>query len=245
MRFYIKRKIIETFIIILIPILIISSCLLIHDFKEYKENKDSNEELVEEVYVNENGKDEINWKRLKEINPDIIAWIKIDDTEINYPILKDNSKLYYLNHTFDKKYNSNGSVFTLDDRAFEDNETLIFGHNMRNKTMFSTLDRYMNQEYFYSHLKLHIYTPKIEYSGEIFSAYSIAFDKENSNIKELDFEERLEYYNNASKFRVQRNTGTKKIVKLSTCSYINAKTRPTDQRYYIIATLVENDGGRC
>lgn len=240
-----SNKIWKILLIILVPIAIISSIILIHDFKEYKESKESNDELTQNVITEDSGQNQINWKKLKGINPDIVAWIKIDNTNINYPVLKDNAKLYYLNHTFNKKYNSNGAIFTLEKEPFEVDETLIFGHNMKNKIMFSSLDKYMNQDYFYSHLKLHIYTEKKEYEGEIFSAYSIGYETENANIKNLDFEEKINYYNKASKYKVDNMKEIKKVVKLSTCSYLNAKTRPTNQRYYIIASLsVKNEGGK-
>ena len=108
---------------------------------------------------------------------------------------------------------------------------------MKNKLMFSTLDKYMDEEFFYSHLDLTIFTPMRNYKGKIFSAYSIGIKEENNNIKSLDFEERIQYYQNASKFKVSNESKMEKIVKLSTCSYLNSKKRPTDQRYYIIANL--------
>ena len=68
--------------------------------------------------------------------------------------------------------------------------------------------------------------------------YSIGISTESNNIKLLDFSERIKYYEKASKYDIEYNGDINKIVKLSTCSYINAKTRPTDQRYYIIASLI-------
>ena len=56
-------------------------------------------------------------------------------------------------------------------------------------------------------------------------------------LKLLNFDERVKYYKNISKYKIEYNENINKIVKLSTCSYLNAKTRPTDQRYYIIASL--------
>lgn len=231
------------FLVILVTIvflIVFFSCsyLLLKDYIELKENNDSNENLIEEtIEVNEETQEKIiDWYYLKSVNEDIIGWIEIEDTNINYPILKDNN-LFYLKHSYNKKYNSNGSIFTTNSNPFEDEETIIYGHNMKNKSMFSTLDKYLNSDFFYSHINLKIYTPTCNYKGTIFSAYSIGIETENNNIKQLSFNERMEYYKTSSNYTIDNIDNPTKIVKLSTCSYINAKTRPTDQRYYIIASI--------
>ena len=234
-----KKIIIIIFIIICIIVLSIIGYLLLKDYLEYDSNNKDIEELVDEVFIDNSTeeKSKIDWQYLKSINEDIIAWIEIEGTQINYPILKDNGDLYYLKHNYLKKYNSNGSIFTLDKQPFEDYETLLYGHNMRNDTMFSLLGNYLDKDFLFAHQKINIYTPTCDYEGIIFSAYSIGIEKEKSNISNLNYEERIEYYKNSSKIQTNNVDITDKIIKLSTCSYINSKTRPTDQRYYIIATL--------
>ena len=233
------KKIIITIIIICIIVLLIIGYLLLKDYLEYGSNNKDIEDLIDEVFIDNSTeeKSKIDWQYLKSINEDIIAWIEIEGTQINYPILKDNGNLYYLKHNYLKKYNSNGSIFTLDKQPFEDYETLLYGHNMRNDTMFSLLGNYLDKDFLFAHQKINIYTPTCDYEGIIFSAYSIGIEKEKSNISNLNYEERIEYYKNSSKIQTNNVDITDKIIKLSTCSYINSKTRPTDQRYYIIATL--------
>ena len=63
----------------------------------------------------------------------------IREKDVNYVILQDNDNLKYLKHSYNGSYNSNGSIFTVDAKPFENDETLIYGHNMRNGTMFSIL----------------------------------------------------------------------------------------------------------
>ena len=233
------KKIIITIIIICIIVLLIIGYLLLKDYLEYGSNNKDIEDLIDEVFIDNSTekKSKIDWEYLKSINEDIIAWIEIEGTQINYPILKDNGNLYYLKHNYLKKYNSNGSIFPLDKQPFEDYETLLYGHNMRNDTMFSLLGNYLDKDFLFAHQKINIYTPTCDYEGIIFSAYSIGIEKEKSNISNLNYEERIEYYKNSSKIQTNNVDITDKIIKLSTCSYINSKTRPTDQRYYIIATL--------
>ena len=231
-------------IILLIFILTIVFCIscyiLLKDFKEYKESDKSTEKLIEETIEikEETQKRSIDWEYLKSINKDIIAWIEIENTKIDYPILKDKD-VYYLKHTFDKKYNSNGSIFTTNSYPFEDKETIVYGHNMKNGSMFSDLGKYLNKDFLNSHFNFKIYTPTCNYEARIFSVYSIGVETESNNIKSLNFEDRIEYYKKASEYNIETDSNIKKIVKLSTCSYLNATTIPTDQRYYIVANLIQ------
>ena len=234
-----KKIFIIMLILIFLVIFLISIYILLKNLQELNENNENTENLIEKtIKIDEETQEKrIDWNYLKTINENIIAWIEIEGTNINYPILKDDS-LYYIKHSFDKKYNSNGSIFTTNLFPFEDDETIVYGHNMRNGSMFSKLENYMNKDFLYFHSKFKIYTPNGNYEAKIFSIYSIGIDIEKQNIKLLDFDERLIYYKNASKYKIENNENINKIVKLSTCSYINAKTSPTDQRYYIIASLV-------
>lgn len=234
-------------LLILIFLIVFFSCsyFFLKDFFELKENNEDTEKLIDDAIEiitdieDKNIKASINWDYLKSINENIIGWIEIEDTNINYPILKDNDNLYYLKHSYNKKYNSNGSIFTLDDKPFEIEETLIYGHNMRkNKSMFSQLGNYLDKDFLYSHRNIKIYTPSQNYIGEIFSCYSIGMENENANIKSLDFNEKIKYYKSSSKYKMNSTDNINKIIKLSTCSYINARTHPTNQRYYIIANII-------
>ena len=236
-------------LLILIFLIVFFSCFyfFLKDFFELKESDEDTQELIDdaiEIIDDSKGEDEkksINWEYLKSINKDIIGWIEIENTNINYPILKDTDNLYYLKHSYNKKYNSNGSIFTLDNEPFKIQETLIYGHNMKNKAMFSQLSNYLDNDFLYSHRNIKIYTPIQNYIGTIFSCYSIGIENEDSNIKSLDFNEKIKYYKSKSKIKIKYTDEINKIIKLSTCSYINARTHPTNQRYYIIANLIPTE----
>lgn len=236
----IYKKILTIILIIICLItFIISISILIKDFVDYKENIDSTEQLIQNVVQIDETTEEshINWQQLQEINSDIIGWIEIANTNINYPILKDNN-LYYINHSYDKKYNKNGSIFTINAAPFSDEETVIYGHNMRNGTMFSELNQYLKKDFLDANNTIKIYTPNGNYECKIFSVYSTCIDDENNNIKSLNFEEKIEYYKKSSRYDISNIGDINKIIKLSTCSYINANTTPTDQRYYILASVI-------
>lgn len=91
----------------------------------------------------------IDWKALKEKNPEVVGWILIPDTDISYPIVQGSDNSYYLNHTFEKKENYAGAIF-MDANAnnsFEDRNTIIYGHNVKHGTMFAELENFKEQEF--------------------------------------------------------------------------------------------------
>lgn len=201
------------------------------------------EETIKSIISNEqqNTNNKINWDKLCSINKNIIGWIEIPGTIINYPILYSDG-LYYINHDFENNINRNGSIFVLNQNFMDTDEICIYGHNMKNGTMFANLANYLNQEFFLNHNKIYIYTKQKTYEGQIFSAYSKGVKEEEKQIKSLDFSEKIEYYKSQSTYKQNTEINNKKIVKLITCSYINAKVSPTDQRYYILAFITERNG---
>lgn len=231
-------KLIKVIIVFFLIILIISISYLMKDINEYQKNTKLAEVLIERAILDipDTNENHINWQYLNTVNKDIIGWIQIDGTKINYPILKDND-LYYLKHSYNNEINSNGSIFTNTERPFNNEETIIYGHNMRNGLMFSEIGNYMYKDFFETHKNIIIYTPTQNYVGEIFSIYSISINEEINNIKNLSFKDRVNYYKYKSEFYINDNNNINKIIKLSTCSYINAKESPTEQRYYLIAKL--------
>ncbi len=108
---------------------------------------------------------------------------------------------------------------------------------MKNRTMFSELDRYMDRKFLEEHSIIEIYTENQNYRAIIFSCYSIGVNIEKNNIKLLDFKGEIEYYKKKSKHSISNVGEVEKILKLSTCSYLNNRTIPTNQRYYIVAKL--------
>ena len=240
------KKILKIIVIcVCIFIFVISMNLIIQKNVQDFENKKANANLVRIItkdskkdYKNqENIKSKIDWNVLNSINKDIIGWIEIPNTNINYPILKDEN-LYYLNHTFEKKFNPNGSIFIYNQDLSKEKEIRIYGHNMKNGTMFANLSKFMNEDFFEKNSKIYIYTKESTFKGKIFAIYSKSVNEEKNSIKSLNLFEKIEYYKSQSINLGKNEDGFDKIVKLVTCSYINAKTSPTDQRYYIIAQMI-------
>ena len=145
-------------------------------YLNYQEGKEK--DAVQEVAkVPKNPEKEdftIDWKALKEKNPEVVGWILIPDTDISYPIVQGSDNSYYLNHTFEKKENYAGAIF-MDagaDASFQDRNTIIYGHNVKHGTMFAELEKFKEQAFFEQHPYLYIFTEQQNYRCEIFSMYS-------------------------------------------------------------------------
>lgn len=108
-------------------------------------------------------------------NPDVYAWIQIPDTNINYPILQHpTDNYYYLNHTITGEEKTEGSIYTetYNTKTFEDSNTIIYGHNMRNGSMFKHVHKFKDLDFFNSHRTMYIYTPTQILEYRIFATYT-------------------------------------------------------------------------
>lgn len=146
--------------IIISLILILFICIFIYSsiqiFKWLKENK-ARENIVKDIQntitIDEEKEDvekySIDFNSLKGKNSDTIAWIKVNGTDIEYPVVKASNNDYYLNHSFDKSYNTSGWVF-MDYKNKCDNtdkNMVIYGHNRRDGGMFGTLKNILTDEW--------------------------------------------------------------------------------------------------
>jgi len=167
----------------------------------------------------------INFDQLMTINPDIIGWIVIEDTDIDYPILQAEDNSFYLKTTVEGVASSSGAIF-MDYRNssdFSDNNSIIYGHKMRNGTMFQDLSEYKSQNFFNEHPYYTIYTPECEYRCEVFAAYVTSSVSEAYVLDFSSADNFVQYLNTAiSKSLIKTGTilyGTDRIVTLSTCDY--------------------------
>ena len=182
-----KRKIrIKSNIIIIFGIL----CFVVAIYSTYKiimwkQNVDRNntikEEINELVEIDEKNslKDKYNvdFKSLKEQNSDTIAYIKVNGTNIDYVVVKENDNSYYLNHNFNKEYNVAGWIFSDYHNKFDetDKNIVIFGHNTKNGSMFGTLKNVLDKSWQDNkdNLEITLVTEKGQYKYQVFSTYSI------------------------------------------------------------------------
>ena len=174
------------------------------------------------TYVN------IDFKSLKKRNDDIYGWIEIKGTQINYPIVQswEEDDSFYLNHNVDKQYDINGAIYTEkhNNLTFTDPNTLIYGHDMLDGSMFQNLHKFRNKEFFDKHKYIYIYTEGHILKYEIFAAYK----SDNKHIlNSYDFSDEkvyAEYLKNAQNpksLMVNKRdcnlTTEDRIITLSTC----------------------------
>ncbi len=110
----------------------------------------------------------------QEVNEDIYAWVYVPGTKVDYPILqRSTNNNFYLDHDVNGKKASCGSIYTEkhNSKDFNDNHTVIYGHNMKNGTMFKSLRNYDDKEFFQENKYIYIYTETDTRVYEIFGAY--------------------------------------------------------------------------
>lgn len=167
----------------------------------------------------------IDFDNLQKINSDIIGWIYIEETNINYPIVQGRDNKYYLKHLFNKEWNSSGCIF-LDSRNssdLSDKHSIIYGHHMRDGKMFSDLMKYKQQSFYEKHPEILILTPDGNYKLIIFSGYVTSVNDESWKVDFTSEKDLKEWINKSlcmSYLKCDVNpTTVDQIVTLSTCSY--------------------------
>ena len=115
----------------------------------------------------------VDFAALQKINPELVGWIVCEGTQINYPVVRGQDNSYYLTHLFDGTYNSAGCIF-LDYHCaadFSDTCSTVYGHHMKNGSMFSGITEYQTQAYYDAHPDMLLLTPTGNYVLELFSGY--------------------------------------------------------------------------
>lgn len=184
-------------------------------------------------------KTSVDFSALKEINPDIIGWIRAEGTNIDYPIAQTDNNEYYLSHLYNKEWNSSGTIFAdyRNTGDFSDRNTVIYGHHMKNETMFHALEEYKDQDFYDANPTMMLFTPDGDYIIELicgsvedgnYQFVKFDFDSEES------FVQYIEEIQSRSTFAsdVELHPGDK-IVSLCTCSY-----EWTNARFMVIGRLV-------
>lgn len=102
----------------------------------------------------------VDFAALQAINPDIVAWLRIPGV-LEYPVVRGEDNSYYLNHTVQKTYNIAGSIFLdyRNERDFSDRKNIIYGHNMKDGSMFHVLRNYQDIDFFQENTDMEVYLP--------------------------------------------------------------------------------------
>ena len=163
---------------------------------------------------------EVDFEALAQVNGDIVGWLYIPGTVINYPVVQGADNEYYLKHLFNGKTNSSGCIY-LDCGAEGDFTTMnsvLHGHHMKNGSMFAGICKYKDQSYFDEHPTAMLLTPDGNYQVEFFSGYvcEVTADAWDYDFDEAWLDKRIR----SSYFDAEVTpTMDDRILTLSTCSY--------------------------
>lgn len=168
---------------------------------------------------------QVDFDALRAINPDVVGWLVIDGTNINYPVVQGNDNQYYLRHLFTGEYNASGCIFldSRNTRDFAGRHSILYGHHMGNGTMFNGLMDYKEQGFYDAHPTALFLTPAGDYEIEFFSGYvanvrSYAWQVEFGS--EDEFAQWLQAAKRNSLFQSSvEPSSADKVLTLSTCSY--------------------------
>lgn len=192
----------------------------------------------------------IDFSALQKENPDIYSWITIPGTPIDYPVLQNEDELdYYLMHNLNGSYGYPGCIYTQYVNAMDwtDSNTVIYGHNMKDGSMFAALHHYQEQEFFEENPYVYIYSPEEIMVYRIFAAYEtsdvhllLAFDTENEDSYGEYLKGILENEESMGNHfdRTLALESKDKIISLETC--ISSKPH---RRYLVQAVLVARAEG--
>ena len=206
------------------------------DFPAEQESEANTEQLPMET-----APIEVDFEVLWETNEDVVGWIYCEDTPINFPIVQAEDNDYYLSRLIDGTWNSSGTLFADYRNAadFSDSNTIIYGHNMKNKGMFGTLPNYKEQSYYDEHPLMWLLTPDGNYKVELIAGYVTSSTSEIYSIGKTEeevlilAEQSIEKSTFASDFQVSQGD---QFVTLSTCSY-----EYDNARYVLIGRLIPLD----
>ena len=256
-----KRRIIYSCVYIILALLIILSLIYIVRFFVSKKQSIQESQLLDTIEISENQvkkenevtKETVNEslrenveetnnqdferilkvEKLQEENSDIVGWLEIEGTSINYPVLQGIDNDYYMTHNYKKQKSKNGSIFLTKDYdwSIPSSNLLIYGHNLNNGTMFQELLKYAKEEFYKEHPTIRFTTNKEDAEYEIISVFkSRVYYKSEKNVFRYYFfvnakseAEYNEFVQNAKKASIYNIDATAQygdqLITLSTCSY--------------------------
>lgn len=181
---------------------------------------------------------QVNLQELKKQNGDVTGWLYFENEDISYPIMYSGDDTTYLHTALDGSYASAGSIFMEENNHpdFQDSHTIIYGHNMRNLSMFGKLRYYKQKEYYDNHTYFQIFTDKGIYRYQIFAyadvpadsfVYQVPYGTDDSFTSFIQQLKKQSYYDTGIDV-----TQKDKVVTLSTCS-------TTGKRFIVNAVRVD------
>lgn len=237
-------------LVIAIVVFAVSAYKLYGIFSEYNKG-DKEYQKIQDLVINTEKKDDtkeetfsVDFEKLLEMNSDVVGWIRFDEpSEINYPVVQGRDNEEYLKRTFEANTNKLGTLFVdvKNPGDFSGRNTFIYGHNMKNGSMFAQLLKYKDDSFYKEHPYFYIYTPdgKVR-TYEIFSA-GVVKDTSDSYIMDYAddaaFQTYIDYIKQQSAYPTSAEVTTaSKIVSLSTCTNVR-----DDERFLVHGVMIKEE----
>lgn len=242
-----RKSIIKIINIVLIAIFAFSAFNLAKIYYDYGKANSTYQE-IQSQYLTENNQSSqdkitepsifVDFPALQAKNSDIVGWLYSPDTFVNYPVVKGKDNDWYLHRNLDNKYLASGTLFAdcRNSVIGQDNNFIIYGHNMKNGTMFGSLKRYKNQTYYDEHPVMYFLTPDKKYKIELLAGLVVKRDDKIYSINENReaFFELVKEYKTKSTFVSNTVPSLEDtFITLSTCSY-----EFDNARYIVIGRLI-------
>jgi len=230
--------------VVLMAVLLFSAYKIYEILSEWNEGSESYSKVTEEfvTYTEESEAPEVNFTELQETYDASIGWIRIEGTRVDYPVAQWTDNRYYLNHLLDGTRNNNGTIFMdyRNETNLIDRNTFIYGHHMKNGSMFGSLVKYKQQSYYEEHPIVEYITPEKTWRAEIFSAQIVDAGSDVFTFAYADdaeFGAYLEEMQRASLIDTDVTvTAEDRILTLMTCTY-----EYDNARFVVQAKLVEEE----
>jgi sortase B len=235
----IRRTASNVIMICLAGIMLVSGWRVFTIMKNYQADRSVYNKISEQAG---DAEDAIDFDALKKINPDVIGWLFYKDTIIDYPVVKGENNEMYLSMLFDRTWGGCGTLFAdcVTKAPFKQFNTIVYGHHMKDGTMFACLKELRDPEYCEKNPKLELSTPEGKFDLEIWAflnepsdsnIYMTNIEDEEEKQKYLDLIEKLADYTTDVKV-----TTEDRLVMLSTCAY-----EFENARYIIACKMVPQD----
>lgn len=226
-----KKKIFRVVFGLLLVAFIGSIGGILFILRQYRENDERYAKAAEdytEPGTGETAPIVVDFAGLKEVNEDVVGWIYCEGTVIDYPVMQGEDNDLYLHHAYDRAYSVSGSIFvdSKNRKGFADSNTIIYGHHMKNGSMFASLSKWSDQQYYEEHPVMWLLTPERDYKVELFSGYTTSAYAETYTMFPEPCAEMDAYLAKAagqSDFQPAEGSqldGESHYVLLSTCAYV-------------------------
>lgn len=256
-----RKSIYISITIICLLTTIISGVVIYRHFKEANKQKEMYESLAQivddadtstEVSTQLEKKEPVILPEYEELymqNKDMVGWIRINDTNINYPVMQSIDKPnFYLKHGFDKSYTDYGCPYVAEscDLSKPSDNLIVYGHHMKNGSMFSDLEKFKKKDFWEEHKTFNFNTLYAKQTYEIIAVFkTVVYTESSSEFKYFQFSdaESPDHFNNyisKCKTKAIYETGVTaeygdKLITLSTCEYSN-----TNGRLVLVAKRIDN-----